>query len=157
VRVRRSTGRVLPVDAGGRVLLQLGKDAHRRRDFYWLSIGGGAEPGEPLAQAAAREMREETGIDVEPAVLGQPIGTTVVEYAAFGMLPVTQYQTYFAFACDAEVSEGNLGHQSLLERLGIHGHEWLTAEELDGRPERLADPGLPRLMRAAVAAVLGPC
>jgi len=120
------------------VLLQLGRELHRRSDRFWLTIGGGAERGETLAETAAREMREEAGIDVDPAGLGEPIGTTVVDYPLFRLLPVTQYQTYFA---------------SLLERLTIERHEWLSAEELAHRPERLADPELPRLMRAAVAAV----
>ncbi|MGH3212402.1 MAG: NUDIX hydrolase [Trebonia sp.] len=153
VRAKRRTARVLPVDREGRVLLQLGRELHRRGDRFWLTIGGGAERGETLAEAAAREMREEAGIDVDPADLGEPIGTTVVEYSLFALLPVTQRQTYFALAVDdAEVS---FAHQSLLERLTIERHEWLSADELEQRPERLADPETPQLMRAAVAAARG--
>jgi 8-oxo-dGTP pyrophosphatase MutT (NUDIX family) len=151
VRVKRNTARVLPVDADGRVLLQLGRELHRRSDRFWLTIGGGAERGETLAEAAAREMHEEAGSDVAPGELGEPVGATVIEYSAFAVLPVTQYQTYFAIAVDdAEVS---FVHQSLIERLTIERHEWLSADELEQRPERLADPELPRLMRAAVAVV----
>ena len=151
MRVRRNTARVLPVDADGRVLLQLGRELHRRSDRFWLTIGGGAERGETLAEAAAREMREEAGIGIDPAELGEPVGATVIEYSAFAVLPVTQYQTYFAIAVDdAEVS---FAHQSLIERLTIERHEWLSVDELERRPERLSDPELPRLMRAAVAIV----
>ena len=39
------------------------------------------------------------------------------------------------------------------ERRTIEAHEWLTADELEGRPEGLADEALPRMIRAAVAAV----
>ncbi|MGH3281311.1 MAG: NUDIX domain-containing protein [Trebonia sp.] len=151
-----------------------------RDERYWLTIGGGKALGETLAQAGAREMREEAGIDVPPAALGEPLGTTVIRYAAFGLVPVTQYQTYFAVAVDdyggsspretcgswrairwrilpsrAMNREVRPRHQSLIERLGIDGHEWLTADELERRPERLADLAMPRLMRAAVAAVRG--
>ena len=154
MRLKRNTARVLPVDREGRVLLQLGRDRVPRDERYWLTIGGGKTRGETLAQAGAREMREEAGLGVDPAALGEPIGTTVVEYSAFGVLPVRQYQTYFAVAVDdAEVRPG---HQGLLERLGIERHEWLTAGELERRPERIADPQLPRLMRTAVTAVRGP-
>jgi 8-oxo-dGTP pyrophosphatase MutT (NUDIX family) len=133
------------------VLLQLGRELHRRSDRFWLTIGGGTERGETLAEAAAREMREEAGIDVEPATLGVPIGVTVIDYALFAVLPVTQSQTYFAVAVDnAEVS---FAHQSLIERLTIERHEWLSADELERRPERIPDAELPRLIRAAVAAV----
>ena len=133
------------------MLLQLGRELHRRSDRFWLTIGGGTERGETLAEAAAREMREEAGIDVDPAVLGEPIGVTVIDYALFAVLPVTQSQTYFAVAVDdAEVS---FAHQSLIERLTIERHEWLSADELERRPERIPDAELPRLVRAAVAAV----
>jgi 8-oxo-dGTP pyrophosphatase MutT (NUDIX family) len=137
------------------VLLQLGRELHRRGDRFWLTIGGGLERGETLAEAAAREMREEAGIEVDPAGLGEPIGTTVIEFSVFGVLPVTQYQTYFAVAVgDVQVS---FAHQSRIERLTIERHEWLSPEELVARPERLTDPELPRLLRAAVAATRGPC
>lgn len=133
------------------MLLQLGRELHRRSDRFWLTIGGGTERGETLAEAAAREMREEAGIDVDPAALGAPIGVTVIDYALFAVLPVTQSQTYFAVAVDdAEVS---FAHQSLIERLTIERHEWLSADELERRPERIPDAELPRLIRAAVAAV----
>ncbi len=135
------------------MLLQLGRELHRRRDRFWLTIGGGAERGETLAEAAVREMREEAGIDIEPALLGEPIGVSVIDYALFAVLPVTQRQTYFAVAVDDP--EVSFAHQSLIERLTIERHEWLSAEELERRPERVPDAELPRLIRAAVAAVRG--
>jgi 8-oxo-dGTP pyrophosphatase MutT (NUDIX family) len=153
VRIRRSTARVLPVDRDGRVLLQLGHEFHRSV-WFWLTIGGGTERGESLAEAGAREMLEEAGVEVDPRELGQPIGTTVVHYPVFGLLPVIQYQTYFALAVDAlEVSNA---HQSLIERLTIQRYEWLSADELEARPEHIGDPELPRMIRTAVAAVRGP-
>jgi 8-oxo-dGTP pyrophosphatase MutT (NUDIX family) len=151
VQLRRSSARVLPVDREGRVLLQLAHGLLPRGERRWLSIGGGLRPGETLAEAAAREMREEAGITVDPAALGRPLGTTVIRYTAFGVLPVTDYLTYFAIALDA--SEVSPAHQSPLERLTIEALRWLSADELDRRPERLTDEALPRLVRAAAAAV----
>src|SRR5690554_3007106 len=50
----------LVFDEAGRILVQ------RRYDFDWLSVPGGAlEPGESLAACARREVREETGLDVQ--------------------------------------------------------------------------------------------
>ena len=150
MQLRRSSARVLPIDREGRALLQLARGL-LGGDRRWLTIGGGLEPGETLAEAAAREMREETGITVEPAALGRPLGTTVIRYTAFGVLPVADYLTYFAVALDE--AELSFAHQSRLERLIIEAHEWLTADELERRPERLTDPELPRMIRAAAAAV----
>ncbi len=50
----------LVFDEAGRVLVQ------RRYDFDWLGLPGGAlEVGEDLRTCAAREVREETGLEVE--------------------------------------------------------------------------------------------
>jgi ADP-ribose pyrophosphatase YjhB (NUDIX family) len=50
-------------DETGRILLL------RRADGLWSVPGGGLDPGERLDRAAAREVREETGLEVEPTVL----------------------------------------------------------------------------------------
>ena len=56
-------------DLGGRVLLVLrGTDPGRG---LWSIPGGRVEPGESHAAALAREMREETGLDV---VVGELLG-----------------------------------------------------------------------------------
>lgn len=53
-----STSAVIP-DAQGRVLLQ------KRADFSWWGLPGGVlEPGESLEACLAREVREETGLEV---------------------------------------------------------------------------------------------
>jgi len=51
-------------DAAGRLLLiQRGHDPHRG---LWSLPGGRVEPGESPEQAVRREVREETGLEVEP-------------------------------------------------------------------------------------------
>jgi 8-oxo-dGTP pyrophosphatase MutT (NUDIX family) len=151
VRFRRGTARVLPVDAQGRVLLLLGKPLFGQGERFWLSVGGGIERGENLVHAAVRELHEETGIVVDSGLLGEPIGTTVIEFTSFGVLAVTQQQTYFAVA--VEDNAVSFDRQGALERMTIVEHAWLSAEALASRPERLSDPDLPRLMREAVAVV----
>ena len=48
-------------DSGGRVLMV--RQRHEGRDI-WMLPGGGVEDGEDAAQAAVREIREETGLDI---------------------------------------------------------------------------------------------
>jgi 8-oxo-dGTP pyrophosphatase MutT (NUDIX family) len=46
-------------------------DGDIRRDGLWSMPGGALDPGERLDQAVVREVREETGLEVEPvAVIG---------------------------------------------------------------------------------------
>jgi len=60
---RRLTARVLLIDPQGRILLMKGRLPSRRDGpGAWFTVGGGAEPGETVLEAAAREIREETGI-----------------------------------------------------------------------------------------------
>jgi 8-oxo-dGTP pyrophosphatase MutT (NUDIX family) len=152
VRLRRNTARVLPVDPEGRVLLLHGWDPLRPRDPFWFTIGGAVERGETLREAAVRELREEAGITVDPELLGEPFATGPIDFWWAGM-HFDQDQTFYAIAMgDAVVS---FAGQEALERATIDRHGWLRPEELDGGGERPADPELPRLMRLAVAAILG--
>ena len=134
------------------MLLLHGWDPLRPRDPFWFTIGGAVEHGETLRETAARELREEAGITVDPELLGEPFATGPIEFWWAGM-HFDQDQTFYAIAMgDAEVS---FAGQEALERATIDRHGWLRPEELDGGVERPADPELPRLMRLAVAAILG--
>jgi dATP pyrophosphohydrolase len=43
----------------------------RRTDHaYWHAVAGGVEPGEDWAEAAGRELREETGLEARPTEIG---------------------------------------------------------------------------------------
>jgi predicted NUDIX family NTP pyrophosphohydrolase len=57
------------VTDGARLLL-----GHASRSQRWDIPKGLAEPGEPLLEAAVREMLEETGLQADPHAL-QPLGT----------------------------------------------------------------------------------
>jgi 8-oxo-dGTP pyrophosphatase MutT (NUDIX family) len=133
------------------VLLLHGWDPRRPEDPFWFTIGGAAEGDETLAEAAARELLEETGITIEPSALGEPIETSYAEFSWAGM-QFEQDQTFYAVRM-AQVAVSFAG-QEALERATTDKHGWLLPQDLEsGQTSRPADPEIPRLMRLAIAAV----
>jgi 8-oxo-dGTP pyrophosphatase MutT (NUDIX family) len=59
----RRTARVILFDPLDRVLLMKGRlPSDPAAAGVWFTVGGGIEPGETVLEAAAREVREETGL-----------------------------------------------------------------------------------------------
>ncbi|MFK3980812.1 NUDIX hydrolase [Micromonospora sp. NPDC050397] len=63
--VRHNTASAIVLDGRDRVLL-----VHHRKSGLWLYPGGHVDPNEDPAEAAVREAREETGVEVE--LVGKP-------------------------------------------------------------------------------------
>jgi 8-oxo-dGTP pyrophosphatase MutT (NUDIX family) len=147
--IHRKTARVLPVDAEARVLLLHGWDPHRPQEPFWFTIGGAAEEGESMPEAAARELYEETRIRVDPTSLGEPIAANTIEFSWAGH-QIVQDQVFYAIPVgSAEVSLDGLDRW---ERATTDGYGWMSADELESG-ERPAHPDIPGLIRAAVASV----
>ena len=148
--IRRSTARVLPVNPEGRVLLLHGWDPHHPERPFWFTIGGAAEDGESLRDAAARELYEETRISVDPARLGEPIAEQTIEFS-WGGHHILQDQVFYAVpVTSAEALGVSLEGLDQWEQATTDKYGWLAASDLDG-DERPAHPDIPDLMRAAVA------
>ena len=147
--IRRRTARVLPVDDDGRVLLLHGWDPHHPDEPFWFTIGGAADPGEPLRDAGARELYEETRISVDPERLGEPIAENSIEFS-WGGHRIAQDQVFYAVAVGSPAV--SLEGLDQWERATTDRYGWLRAEDLaDG--ERPAHPDIPDLIRAAAARV----
>src|SRR5215218_3729787 len=59
----RPTARVVLLDRNDRILLMKGRlPGGAERTGAWFTVSGGVETGETFLEAAAREIREETGI-----------------------------------------------------------------------------------------------
>ena len=71
-RIDRHGARCIVIDEQDCVLL-IGRYATPDRPARWLLPGGGIDPGETMRDAAARELREETGLHVEPGALTGPV------------------------------------------------------------------------------------
>ena len=142
--ITRRAGRVLVIDAGGRVLLLHGFDPAKPEEPYWFTIGGGAQPGESLAEAAARELREETGIRARADELGEPVWHEVTDFS-FDGTSYRQEQDFFQLRIgSAVVLTDGLDDE---EAAVIDGHRWWTVDELESTSESFYPRELPRLLR----------
>ena len=129
---RRTSARVILLDTDGAVLLLCGSDPASGVEpapRWWFTIGGAVQVGETLAQAAAREVEEETGLRVSPADLVGPIWRrdAVIE---FNGSVIRSEEMYFVYRTGRfEPSESG---RSGLERTYIHAHRWCDATMIAG-------------------------
>jgi 8-oxo-dGTP pyrophosphatase MutT (NUDIX family) len=149
----RVCARVLPVNPSGEVLLLHGWDPAAPDAPYWFSIGGAADGDETLVDAAVREMREETGIVIQPAELSGPIAREDAEFD-WGTWRLVQDQTYFALALTADPTEISFDGLEPVERTSIDAAAWWAPEALEADGSA-ANQRLPEIMRQAVRTVNG--
>lgn len=146
----RRAARAVLVDAGRVLLERVSVRPHPEQGSWWELPGGGVEAGETTAQAAARELAEETGYD--DVEVGPAIATARIRYR--GVTTIAEQHTTYHVArlrsprrCAPRLEDH--------EAAGLHEVVWLTPDEVsDGR--RLDVPELPMLVRDALAGRLVP-
>ncbi|MCT7659610.1 NUDIX hydrolase [Mycobacterium deserti] len=127
---RRLSARVVLLDEDGAVLLFCGSDPAFDEDSdgpaprWWFTIGGAAEHGETLAQAAVRELEEETGLRVTTDDMIGPVWRrdAVID---FNGAVVRSEEMYFIHRTTR--FEPSAAGRTGLERSYIHGHRWCDA------------------------------
>jgi 8-oxo-dGTP pyrophosphatase MutT (NUDIX family) len=139
---------VLPVDPGGRVLLLRGYDPADPGHPFWFTIGGGTGPGESVADAAARELREETGIAADAASLGDPVWRRAAEFS-FDGTRFQQEEEYFLLRVGSD--EVSFDGMDDAEKQTVLGYRWLNPAELESLDEPFFPAELPRLLRELIA------
>ncbi|GEN81033.1 NUDIX hydrolase [Actinotalea fermentans] len=137
------------LDDAGRLLL-----THRVDNGLWGLPGGILDPGEQPAAGVAREIREETGVDVEVLALTSAISGDVIEHANGDL---AQYLV-LAFHCRPVGGSGHGAHAADDEN---HDVRWFALDDLphplsDGGDERLAHALAHRDARAAGREWAGP-
>ena len=142
VPVARRAGRVLLIDAHDRVLLFRGGDPIAPdAGTWWFTPGGGLDEGESFADAAARELREETGLAIAVEALGPLVHTRVADFHWNGG-HYRQSEEYFLLRVAGHdvVADG----LSPLEVASFVEHRWWSRDELAAttdvvHPVELAD------------------
>lgn len=128
---RRTSARVVLLDDGGAVLLFCGSDpafTGGPAPRWWFTVGGAAQPGETLTEAAVRELAEETGLRVEPADMIGPVWRrdAVIDFNG----SVIRSEEMFFVHRTARFEPAASG-RTALERRYIHGHRWCDETMID--------------------------
>lgn len=126
----RTSARVVLLDDAGAVLLLRGSDpalADRHAPKWWFTVGGEVQEGERLAEAAARELAEETGLRVAPADLVGPVWRRDEVFEFNGSL-IDSEEFYFVYRTRRFEPSGT--GRTHLERSYIHGHRWCDAADI---------------------------
>lgn len=138
----RRAGRVVVLDPGDRVLL-LRYDEPPPSGRHWATPGGGLNPGESYADAARRELAEETGWD-DVALLGEI--HRHVRLVTHVDRAWRQHERLFLARTDQVRRQ--LGDVATMHASdGIAAWRWWTLPELDATAELVWPRGLAALIR----------
>ena len=134
----RETARVMLIDEQNRIfLLKTHFDPEVGLPPRWLTPGGGMDQGETTLQTAVRELLEETGLKIDPVVLGEPV---LVASGRWDWADGLSYHTYKDTIYEYRVSnfEPDTSGFTQDEHRDILEYRWWTIEELLASEEALA-------------------
>jgi len=141
---RRPSSRLLVLDPAGCLLLF--RFVHKRGALagqaFWATPGGGLEPGETFAEAAIRELKEETGIHVDS------VGEAVARREFVMTMPdgeqvVSDEQFFVVCVEDQRVRQDQW---TALELEVMAKHKWWTATALKSTHDTVWPDNLPEML-----------
>lgn len=132
------------LDGEGRVLLLKVHDPSGTEPPFWITPGGGIEAGEEAAEAAARELREESGLEVAPSALGHVVATSRGEWEFEGEPLYTESVHFHVRTAAFAIDETRWSDE---ERRYVLEWRWWTPEEVERSDEIVFPPLLSALAR----------
>lgn len=126
VRTRRAV-RLIVVDPDERVLLFEDSDPGLAGVTWWVTPGGGMDPGESERQTAVRELAEETG---HRAAEGDLVGPLAVRYAVHGYSDQVLEQRESFYLVRVPAFEIDVSAHTEEEQITLQGHRWWTRTEV---------------------------
>ena len=148
--VERSCVRIVLRDRDGRILLLRAELASRAAGHWWELPGGGIEAGEGYADAAVRELAEETGLVLSPAQVGPPRWRRSSTWTARGLRRL-QHEVVVRVDLDAVAPPVTGSGRTAEEREEYTGSRWWLPAELLSSSERFYPGRLPELLPAFLA------
>ncbi|MEM6458389.1 MAG: NUDIX domain-containing protein [Planctomycetota bacterium] len=156
----RRAARVLVFNHAGRLLLFRFVDPVSAAAF-WITPGGGLHDGEGFADAAVRELLEETGIDAGGR-LGPCVWQRTVDIV-YGHKRFTQHERFFTLRLGAGEGLIDTAGMTDYETTDLAEHRWWPPEAIARSAERFAPCRLaglladvPRLERGGGPIDIGP-
>ena len=128
-RIVRAAVRVIMIDDADQTLLFADSDPLLPQHSWWVTPGGGIDPGESERAAAVREVAEETGCVVAESDL---IGPIARRRAVHGYSDQVVDQTEAFYAVRVTAFEVSLAGHTEEEQLTLTGHRWWSRGELVG-------------------------
>ncbi|ARP72569.1 NUDIX domain-containing protein [Streptomyces pluripotens] len=138
----RRVARVVLLDPADRILLLRGHEPDDPSDTWWFTPGGGVEGVETRAQAALRELFEETGIT--GVDLGPVLWRRRCSFPFAGLRWDQDEWYYLARTTRTAVAATGLTE---LERRSVAGARWWTCQELSRAHETVYPTRLAELLR----------
>jgi 8-oxo-dGTP pyrophosphatase MutT (NUDIX family) len=145
-RRSRTTVRVIMVDAAGRTLLFCDSDPGVPDARWWMTPGGGRDPGESEAETAVREVGEETGYAITADDLIGPLARRHVVHGYSDQVIEQDEVFYLVHVDDFAV---DISAHTEDEQLTILDHRWWAAAELAETEDEIWPAELVQLWRLA--------